>query len=73
MDLDALVILRHKSLGGDDLPHIMQGKMSLNLVFVKMGQVMDWQCEFCPAKCMQCKAIDRKPSHARGNSQCECE
>ena len=27
-------------------PHIMQGKMSLNLVIVMMGQVMGWQCEF---------------------------
>ena len=47
--------------------------MSLNLVIVMMGQVMDWQCEFFPAKCMQCEGIYRKPSHAIDNSQCECE
>ena len=54
-------------------PHIMQGKMSLNLVIVMMGQVMGWQCKFCPAMCMQCEGIYRKPSHAIDNSQCECE
>ena len=51
----------------------MQGKMSLNLVIVMMGQVMDWQCEFFPVKCMQCEGIYRKPSHAIDNSQCEGE
>ena len=47
--------------------------LSLNLVIVMMGQVMGWQCEFCPAMCMQCEGIYRKPSHAIDNSQCECE
>jgi hypothetical protein len=51
----------------------MQRKMSLYLVIVMMGLVMDWQCEFCPAKCMQCYAISRRPSHATDNLQCEGE
>ena len=56
--------------GEGDIIRKWQKRVPRGPLIVMMGQVMDWQCEFCPAKCMQCDAISRKPLHATYNSEC---